>query len=80
MGQFGAGGSVFGATAAAEPGNGATSTSFFPTSPPWNFQESRKKAKEKWPEGALPRGALVVNLQYGDQAQVIAEETVKLVR
>jgi len=37
--------------------NRATSTSFFPTSPPWNFQESRKKAKEKWPEGARPRGA-----------------------
>ena len=47
MGQFGAGGSVFGATAAAEPGNGATSTSFFPTSPPWNFQESRKKSEGK---------------------------------
>ena len=57
MGQFGAGGSVFGATAGAEPGNFHVLLSHVATLELSLGGVPKKKAKGKWPEGARPRGA-----------------------
>lgn len=57
MGQFGAGGSVFGAKAGAEPGNFHVLLSHVATLELSLGGVPEKKAKGKWPEGARPRGA-----------------------